>query len=74
VIFAAISSGSFQNCGLDTDGTIACWGSTKDGEDNPTSGRFVDIGMGTTHGCARSEDGGIACWGNNEQGQQEIPD
>ena len=71
--FVSVSAGSHTSCGLKTDGTIACWGSNRNGEAHAPVGEFITISTGSGHSCALRTDGTIACWGSNDYGETEPP-
>ena len=50
-------------CGLQTDGAIACWGTSRFGVDNPPEGQFSALHVSLYLGCGISIDQTIACWG-----------
>ena len=75
--FASISAGEyFTTCGLDTTGTVWCWGQHHTGSYfNPTSTvpvrvelpdgvRAASISNGPDIACAIDTDGGLWCWGD----------
>ena len=71
--FAQISLGGSFDCGLRTDGTLACWGYNGEGEATPPSGHFSQVCAGANHTCAIKTDGAVACWGYNANGQATPP-
>ena len=69
-----LSVGDEHACGVDTDGTITCWG--EDGGYGRTAvppEKFVAVGAGTFHTCGVKTDGSVACWGDNKYGQASPP-
>ena len=50
-------------CGLQTDGAIACWGTSRYGMDSPPEGRFTALHVSEKFGCGLTVDQSIACWG-----------
>jgi alpha-tubulin suppressor-like RCC1 family protein len=38
--FTSVDAGQAHNCGIKTDGTVACWGFNSKGETNPPGGTF----------------------------------
>ena len=71
--FVAVSAGGSTSCGLKNDGTIACWGSNRNGEARAPAGEFITISTGTGHSCALRTDSTIACWGSNHYGETDPP-
>ena len=79
--FTDIDGGFNHSCGLDTDGTIYCWGSAAFGVKGPggESGtslaqidqtlQFVDVASGGWHACGVTQAGEAYCWGRNNHGQ-----
>ncbi len=67
--FTQISVGYYVNCGVRTDGTLACWGGndTERGggvyyvQDVP-AGTFTQVSVSPEIGCAVRTDGCIVCW------------
>ena len=60
---AAVSAGGEHTCGVRTDGTIACWGSSYWRQAETPGGRFSAIAAGGWHTCALRTDNTITCWG-----------
>jgi alpha-tubulin suppressor-like RCC1 family protein len=58
-----IAVGVSHACAIKSDGTLACWGSSHDGLDQPPAGQFVAVESGWTTSCAIASDGEAACWG-----------
>src|SRR5205814_1211412 len=71
--FSQVSAGGYHTCALQTDGTVACWGSNGSGEATPPSGSFTQVSAGGGHTCGLKADGTIACWGRNDYGQATPP-
>lgn len=74
-----IALGYAFGCGLGADGTVRCWGSSRDGECGvesrgvpmtPIAGLsgVEEIDAGYSFACARSG-GEVRCWGSNRYGQ-----
>ena len=69
---ASVSAGGRHSCSVDTDGTVACWGSNEGpdgnflGQSTPPDGTFMSVSAGTLHSCGVKMDGIVACWGTNE--------
>ena len=61
--FVSVESGGSFACGLKVDGSIACWGSDRDGKISPPSGSFVSVSAGFDSTCGIMNDGSVACWG-----------
>jgi|TARA_B110000438_G_scaffold261285_1_gene271875 alpha-tubulin suppressor-like RCC1 family protein len=82
ISFASIATGTFQTCGIATDGQAYCWGRNGQGQlgDGTTTMRvepvavsgnvsFRDITIGTKHTCAISSNDEIYCWGDGKAGK-----
>ena len=72
-------AGDKHTCGLRTDGTVECWGSNTDHEENfagqadAPEGTFTTVDAGGLHTCGLRTDGAIECWGHNDFGQSDGP-
>ena len=75
-----ITAGGTFNCALREGGTVACWGSSWEGELGPELGAVprprampvtgaVRLTGGRGHACALLEDRTVSCWGANDSGQ-----
>ena len=71
--FTAVGAGSSHTCGIQTDGTVACWGSDFHGQSTPPEGSFTSLTAGGDHTCGLRTDGAIACWGNDADGRATPP-
>ena len=60
-------------CGLQTDGAIACWGTSSYGVDSPPEGRFTALHVSHNIGCGITEDQAIACWGDDKPSTSSNP-
>ena len=71
-----VASGGVHNCGIQTDGTLLCWGSDAEGQSSPPGGTFADASASFFHSCARTVDGTVSCWGckgSKDYGQCDVP-
>jgi hypothetical protein len=73
-MFAQLSASGLYNCGIKTDGTLACWGYNYFGQASPPPGTFTAVSAGDAHACAVRTDGALLCWGANSTGQATPPD
>ena len=71
--FASVSAGENYACGIQADGTIACWGDNTYGEATPPAGVFTSISAGVSTGCGVRADSTVACWGDNYLLNQANP-
>ena len=68
------SVGGEHACGVNTDGTITCWGEEEYGRTIAPPEKFVAVGAGQSgHTCGVKTDGAVECWGYNEYGQASPP-
>ena len=76
--FTAISAGRLNTCGIDTTGTVQCWGTHFRGSaltgsaDAPAAvgiGAAVSVSAGGQSTCAVASSGELFCWGNHENGE-----
>ena len=67
-LLAAVSAGGEHTCGVRTDGTVACWGSSYWRQAETPGGRFSAIAAGGWHTCALRVDATADCWGLNDTG------
>lgn len=85
--FVAVTSRMFSSCGIKSDGSLACWGAGKAGDDRtamhcdtpynfgqsvPPQGRFTGVAVGENHACGLSE-GKIVCWGAGDGTLVDCP-
>ncbi len=68
-----ISSGETHTCGVQSNGTLACWGDNASGKATPPSGTFSQVSAGGSHTCAIKTDHTLACWGDTSSGQATAP-
>ena len=70
----AVAAGWVHTCGLQADGTLACWGYNDDGRTTvPSNPNWVQVSTGSYHTCGLQADGTLACWGDNWEGQTSVP-
>src|SRR5688572_8587683 len=76
--FTAISAARLNTCGIDTTGTVQCWGTNFRGSaltgraDEPAAvgiGAAVSVSAGGQSTCAVAGSGELFCWGNHENGE-----
>ena len=60
--YTSIETNGSQTCGVRTDGTAHCWGSSH--STPPEDERFVSIAPGSGFACGLREDGSLTCWGS----------
>jgi hypothetical protein len=70
-------SGYGYYCGLRSDGTLACWGSTRtDGvtDQPPPGNNFTRVVASGDSGCALRDDEQVVCWGTGTRSWTSSPD
>ncbi|HEX5617245.1 MAG TPA: hypothetical protein VFX51_02425 [Solirubrobacteraceae bacterium] len=62
---STIALGSLHGCGVLSDGTLACWGRTLEGQTNAPAGTFTAVsgGVWANTSCGLRTDRTLACWG-----------
>ena len=71
-----VSAGGYHTCGLETDGTLQCWGDDSFGQvsgPNGSTATFTQVSAGIEHTCGLETDGTLQCWGRNDEGQVSGP-
>ena len=63
--FKAVSIDSSHSCGLRTDDTVTCWGSSEYGEADPPGGTFAAVDVNIWNSCGLRPGGAIVCWGRH---------
>jgi hypothetical protein len=71
--FQHIAGGSVHSCGIQDDGTAACWGSDFRGSTAAPAGVFAELDAGRGTNCGITSDDAIVCWGENGEGQATPP-
>ncbi|HEY0841152.1 MAG TPA: hypothetical protein VGD74_13270, partial [Vulgatibacter sp.] len=67
--YSALAMGWSTTCGLQTDGTAACWGGNLPPL-IPANESFSKLAIGGDHACGlRASDGKMLCFGGNDDGQ-----
>ena len=62
--YTQVSTGGDFTCGLQTDGSVVCWGDNEWGQLSvPEEERFTAIEAGGVHACGLRSDGTTVCWG-----------
>jgi len=69
--FTQVSLAFEHSCGLQADGSVACWGNNEDGETTPPRARSPGL-AGAYHSCGVKADGSVAC-GDNTYGETTPP-
>lgn len=82
----SVSAGGYMSCGVQSDGTAACWGENgvpsndiaqvhPGGAATPPAGvKFLQVNTGYATACGVKQDGAITCWGNGRfEKVQRIP-
>jgi alpha-tubulin suppressor-like RCC1 family protein len=81
----SIAPGSYQSCGIKTDGTLWCWGDNTNGQlgtgntvalSDPTQVTgtgWSQVSTSYYHTCATKQDGTLWCWGLNANAELADP-
>ena len=76
VLPETISAGGRHTCGLEADGSVACWGLDYHGQSTPpahTPGDYLQASAGAWHTCGLKADGTVTCWGSDDDGEASPP-
>jgi hypothetical protein len=73
ILPSTIDVGASHSCGVQTDGTLACWGLDDVGQATPPAGIFTQVSAGLSHSCGLQTDGTVTCWGWNLSGEATPP-
>ncbi len=73
--FRSLTVGAWHACGIQTSGTVACWGLDDNGQASPPPDGFDGtLSLSATTSCGiRSEDDAIVCWGADNFGGTSPP-
>ncbi len=70
-----LSAGVWHTCGINSVGTVVCWGNNGAGQSTPPPAtQFTQLSAGGEHSCGIINDGRLGCWGNNSNGQITPPE
>ena len=65
-----LSVGDTHVCGLNTAGTVICWGDNTLGQSTPpVNETFTHVEVAVFHSCGLTDDGRVLCWGDDASGQ-----
>jgi len=76
-----VATGAFHSCAVRSDGSVACWGGSFEGQAGANAGILplpvavaglsdvVGVVAGQSHSCALRVNGRVSCWGSNASGQ-----
>ena len=64
-----MSSGESHTCGVETYGTVTCWGDDQFGQSSPEG----MLSAGEDHNCLLETNGTVFCWGDDDYGQSSPP-
>ena len=59
--FASVTAGALHSCGVQTGGSLACWGYNDSGQATPPAGEFATVSGGGFHACGVRTDGSVSC-------------
>ncbi len=71
--FTQVSVGGGHACGIDSAGSVRCWGSDSNGQAAPPGGTFTQVSAGDEHTCGLDTSGSVQCWGRDDYGQSTPP-
>ena len=71
--FIDVSAGTTHTCAVRDDGTLHCWGETRELQSFPPDGEFVAVSSGFKHSCALAVDSTVHCWGRDAFGETRAP-
>jgi hypothetical protein len=60
-----LSAGGGHTCGVNSSGSVECWGWNEYGQSTPPSGTFESVSSGMWHTCGVDSSGSLECWGYN---------
>ena len=80
----SISAGGYISCGVQADGTAACWGENgipsndvanvqPGGAATPPPGTFLEVNAGYATACGVRTDQSLVCWGNGRFDKRLVP-
>lgn len=80
----SVSAGGYMSCGVQVDGTAACWGENgvpnndvanlqPGGAANPPAGTFLMVNSGYATACGVRTNQTLVCWGNDRFGKLQPP-
>ena len=72
--FSSVSAGTLHTCGVEIDGSVACWGEGTFGETSPPDGQFSSVSAAFLYTCGVKFNGSVACWGDVLKGQPMPPE
>ena len=73
VALTAIAPGIEHVCGIETDGSLHCWGNDDAGSALPPPGKFRSVAAGFYNNCGIRDDGNIRCWAGSTTYRLKSP-
>ena len=80
----SVSAGGYMSCGVQADGTVACWGengmpsndtanTSPGGAATPPAGTFLQVNAGYATACGVRTDQTVVCWGSDAFNKHAVP-
>ncbi len=72
--YAQVTAGHSHNCGVQTNGAVACWGLNFSGQVSPVpAGTYAQVSAGGAFSCGLQTSGAVSFWGSTSSGEANPP-